>query len=211
MAFSKKEISFLLKAITKESITSKELSDELKLFYPDTDLHSEIQKIWEKVHGLGISEEHKENNVLLIENIEKLEETFVTADIIIDSDTILADIMNDNYESLCTSGIAQEIFDLYIHTYDKASFESLFETLTGYDFYEYLTLCYNDIIKGIILKKTIAEKTKRSVNEEANDVCIWSHLTDEFIEPKKHSSKPWRLSDKIEYCPYCGKTIKFDN
>lgn len=158
MAFSKKEISFLLKAITKESITSKELSDELKLFYPDTDLHSEIQKIWEKVHRLGISEKHKENNVLLIENIEKLEETFATAGAIIDSDTILVDIMNDNYESLCTSGIAQEIFDLYIHTYDKASFESLFEILTGYDFYKYLTLCYNDIMKGIILKKRWQKK-----------------------------------------------------
>lgn len=59
--------------------------------------------------------------------------------IIYDSDTVLADIMqNADYE---ITGLAKEVFEIYKKTSDKEAFENLFYSLSGETFENYIGQC----------------------------------------------------------------------
>lgn len=62
-----------------------------------------------------------------------------------DADTILADLLDEgSYE---TSGIAEELFDIWENAKDKKVVEDLFELFTGYEFDDYLKLCEKNITR----------------------------------------------------------------
>lgn len=61
--------------------------------------------------------------------------------IVFDSDTVLADIMDEaNFEE---TGIAKEIFDIYVRSADRDSVANLFYAFTGVTFEEYIQKCEN--------------------------------------------------------------------
>ena len=80
----------------------------------------------ESVFGCSIKDE--------IEKIRNLHNN-TPEGIIHDADTILADLLDEgSYE---TSGIAEELFDIWENAKDKKVVEDLFELFTGYDFYDF--------------------------------------------------------------------------
>ena len=58
-----------------------------------------------------------------------------------DSDTVLADIMNE--VSFEETGLAKEIFDIYIRSSDRDSVANLFYAFTGVTLEEYIEKCEN--------------------------------------------------------------------
>lgn len=61
--------------------------------------------------------------------------------IVFDSDTVLADIMNEiSFEE---TGLAKEIFDIYIRSSDRDSVANLFYAFTGVTLEEYIEKCEN--------------------------------------------------------------------
>lgn len=61
--------------------------------------------------------------------------------IVFDSDTVLADIMNE--ASFEETGLAKEIFDIYIRSSDRDSVANLFYAFTGVTLEEYIEKCEN--------------------------------------------------------------------
>lgn len=61
--------------------------------------------------------------------------------IVFDSDTVLADIMNE--VSFEETGLAKEIFDIYIRSSDRDSVANLFYAFTGVTLEEYIEKCEN--------------------------------------------------------------------
>ena len=61
--------------------------------------------------------------------------------IVVDSDTVLADIMNE--VSFEETGLAKEIFDIYIRSSDRDSVANLFYAFTGVTLEEYIEKCEN--------------------------------------------------------------------
>ena len=61
--------------------------------------------------------------------------------IVFDSDTVLADIMNE--VSFEETGLAKEIFDIYIRSSDRDSVANLFYAFTGGTLEEYIEKCEN--------------------------------------------------------------------
>ena len=62
-----------------------------------------------------------------------------------DSDTILADILDE--QDYKFSGISEDIFQIYINSKDKASVCQMFYEFTGMEFEEYLEKCINEITR----------------------------------------------------------------
>lgn len=71
---------------------------------------------------------------------------------VVDSDTILKDIMDE--VSFEETGLSMDIFNVYLKSKDKESLENLFYTLTGEKFEVYLDRC-------------LAETTRRTSEDEA--------------------------------------------
>lgn len=61
--------------------------------------------------------------------------------IVFDFDTVLADIMNE--VSFEETGLAKEIFDIYIRSSDRDSVANLFYAFTGVTLEEYIEKCEN--------------------------------------------------------------------
>lgn len=59
-----------------------------------------------------------------------------------DSDTILADIVNE--ADMEITGLSMEILETWQNSHDKESVEKLFESLTGTSFEDYLTRCIDE-------------------------------------------------------------------
>jgi hypothetical protein len=66
--------------------------------------------------------------------------------VIIDADTILADYI-DNSDSHVT-GLATEVFEIYLNSNDKESVKRLFYTLTGTEFETYLNEVLEKTTRG---------------------------------------------------------------
>ena len=89
----------------------------------------------------AFAEEQYAKEQMKIEKINSIikKDTEKENGVVFDSDTILADIMNEaDFE---ISGLSQEIFKNYIACNDKESFEKLFYTLTGVSFEDYIDRC----------------------------------------------------------------------
>ena len=90
----------------------------------------------ESVFGCSIKDE--------IEKIRSLHNN-TPEGIIHDADTILADILDERFYE--TSGIAEELFDIWENAKDKKVVEDLFELFTGYEFDDYLKTCEENITR----------------------------------------------------------------
>lgn len=69
--------------------------------------------------------------------------------IIVDADTILADLVETAYEAAYfeESGIAQEIFDIWKNSADKKSVEKMFQMFADVTMDEYLERCVEEITR----------------------------------------------------------------
>ena len=65
---------------------------------------------------------------------------------IIDSDTILADLLQDVDNEV--SGFSQDIFNIYKRSKDKDAVKQMFFEFTGTEFDEYLDKCMKEITRG---------------------------------------------------------------
>lgn len=65
---------------------------------------------------------------------------------IVDADTLLVDAIGEN--GLEITGIAQELFDIYLESTDKNTVKKMFFLFTGIEFDNYLVKCRNEITKG---------------------------------------------------------------
>ena len=90
----------------------------------------------ESVFGCSIKDE--------IEKIRNLHNN-TPEGIIHDADTILADLLDERFYE--TSGIAEELFDIWENAKDKKVVEDLFELFTGYEFDAYLKTCEENITR----------------------------------------------------------------
>ena len=81
------------------------------------------------------------------EEIEKIRDFFNSTleGLICDADTILADLLDERFYE--TSGIAEELFDIWENAKDKKVVEDLFELFTGYEFDDYLKTCEENITR----------------------------------------------------------------
>lgn len=82
---------------------------------------------------------------LILDEVEKLNNS--TPDgVIVDADTILADIVEKS--DMHENGVAQEIFDIWRGSYDKKSVEKIFYAFTGETFSSYLIECMKNITRA---------------------------------------------------------------
>lgn len=65
---------------------------------------------------------------------------------IIDSDTILADLLQDVDNEV--SGFSQDIFNIYKRSKDKDTVKQMFFEFTGTEFDNYLDKCMKEITRG---------------------------------------------------------------
>lgn len=65
---------------------------------------------------------------------------------IIDSDTILADLLQDVDNEV--SGFSQDIFNIYKRSKDKDAVKQMFFEFTGTEFDDYLDKCVKEITRG---------------------------------------------------------------
>ena len=65
---------------------------------------------------------------------------------IIDSDTILADLLQDVDNEV--SGFSQDIFNIYKRSKDKDAVKQMFFEFTGTEFDDYLDKCMKEITRG---------------------------------------------------------------
>ena len=65
---------------------------------------------------------------------------------IIDSDTILADLLQDVDNEV--TGFSQDIFNIYKRSKDKDAVKQMFFEFTGTDFDDYLDKCMKEITRG---------------------------------------------------------------
>lgn len=92
-----------------------------------------LKQIEEKYQELILS------SINNIESTEKMLDNIYTGRTVVDSDTILADMLEEIFED--NTGIGHETFRIYKESSDKAAFNELFVLLTGYDFKEYVAKC----------------------------------------------------------------------
>lgn len=72
---------------------------------------------------------------------------------VVDSDTILKDLMDDSsFEEI---GLSTDIFSIYLNSKDQKSIEDLFYTFTGVEFGEYLERCISDTTKSKEVKRIL--------------------------------------------------------
>lgn len=90
---------------------------------------------------IGELQRRKDLTANLLSQVEKLHNN--TPDgVIIDADTILADLVQNNDE-----WFAQDIFNIWETSKDKQSVEQMFFEFTGVEFDEYLRRCMDEITK----------------------------------------------------------------
>ena len=84
-----------------------------------------------------------ENDLRMIRKIEGINESMEDkSGCIIDSDTILKDLVDEN--DLEFSGFSQDVFNIYKRSHDKAAVRQLFYEFTGMEFNEYLEKCIEE-------------------------------------------------------------------
>lgn len=112
-----------------------------------------------------------------IQNIKKLDEN-TPEGCIIDSDTILADLLEKcNYQE---TGLAHEIFDIYKSSADKEAVKKLFYAFTDMEFDSYLGTCMKMITRR---KNTRINYLYRDASnyKKHNEVIIPGTFTEEQI------------------------------
>ena len=112
-----------------------------------------------------------------IQNIKKLDEN-TPEGCIIDSDTILADLLEQcNYQE---TGLAHEIFDIYKNSADKEAVKKLFYIFTDMEFNSYLGTCMKKITRR---KNTRINYLYRDASnyKKYNEVIIPGTFTEEQI------------------------------
>lgn len=68
--------------------------------------------------------------------------------IVIDGDTILADIMNDSSLDHKVTGLSNEILETWLNSSDKKGIEKIFLTFTDVEFTDYLNQCLDKMDSG---------------------------------------------------------------
>ena len=117
----------------------------------------------------------------LLSEVEKLSQNTPNGRII-DSDTILADIMDD--ADFQISGISQDIFNIWKNSNDKKAVEDLFEIFTEVKFEHYLSRCINEMSTQNITNGKALEEAIR--NTEFGQYICHSLEEAEFNNRKKN-------------------------
>lgn len=99
-----------------------------------------LQKRINELEKKGISKMINEEKMM--NRVEELYENTPDGGVIIDADTILKDLIDENDFEI--SGIAQDIFNIYRKSSDKQAVKEMFYEFTGVEFEEYLIKCINE-------------------------------------------------------------------
>ena len=172
---------------------------------------------------MNLSEEIK--HIGMVNEVKKLFEQTPEGQIV-DSDTILKDLMdNSSFEE---TGLSTEILDIYLKAKDRESIEKLFYTFTGMEFERYLEKCISETTRPIesivafdivwdtdeedVSLPSLVVVPKEQIPERIFDMN-YDSLSDEDMLVVSDNVSDW-LSEKYEFChdgfciDYSGNTLR---
>lgn len=172
---------------------------------------------------MNLSEEIK--HIGMVNEVKKLFEQTPEGQIV-DSDTILKDLMdNSSFEE---TGLSTEILDIYLKAKDRESIEKLFYTFTGMEFERYLEKCISETtrpIESIVAFDIVWDTDEEDVSlpslvvvpkEQIPERLLgmnYDALSDEDMLEISDNVSDW-LSEKYEFChdgfciDYSGNTLR---
>lgn len=172
---------------------------------------------------MNLSEEIK--HIKMVNEVKELFEQTPEGQIV-DSDTILKDLMdNSSFEE---TGLSTEILDIYLKAKDRESIENLFYTFTGMEFEKYLEKCISETIRpieSIVAFDIVWDTDEEDVslpslvvipNEQIPERLLgmnYDALSDEDMLEISDNVSDW-LSEKYEFChdgfciDYSGNTLR---